>query len=163
MKLSPTLMSLLAACAVFVLSPYFPTWVLELTVGTMVGSLLMLVFVLITLQHDMVVGLAVFLAVSALFLEQRRRRVIKVTSSLKSEEQLDIKELEPAPDLVPGEVHPSFKGSDIEDYGFEPSDDATNKFDQVDLSQDEKEPLDTVPPQPSEVSQLLQEKGLAEI
>jgi hypothetical protein len=166
MKFSPTLTVLLIACALFVLSPYIPSWILNLTTGTMVGALLLMVLVLFVLQGDIVLGLATFLAVAALFLEQRRRTVLKVTTALGPDkvpfkvEQLEQK----APDLVPGEVHPDFKGSEVEDHGFEPGDDiGKNTFERVDESQDDKQPLDTVPPNSSEVSEFLQEKGLASI
>lgn len=166
MKFSPTLTVLLIACSIFVLSPYIPSWILNLTAGTMAGSLVLLVLVLFVLQDDIVLGLATFLAVAALFLEHRRRTVMKVTAAIGPEKvpfkvaQLD----EKAPNLVPGEVHPDFKGSETEDHGFEPGDDSgKNTFERVDESQDDKHPLDTVPPNPSEVSDLLQEKGLASI
>jgi len=167
MKVSPTLMFLLAACAVFVLSPYIPSWILNLTAGTMVGSLFMLVAVLIVLQGDIVLGLATFLAVAALFLEHRRRTVVKVSALMTPEKTpLKLKELDtPAPDLVPGEKHPPPKQGDIEDYGFEPTDETGgNKFDRVDDTQDDKHPpLETVPSQPREVSEMFQGKGLASI
>jgi hypothetical protein len=167
MKVSPTLMFLLGACAVFVLSPYIPSWILNLTAGTMVGSLFMLVAVLVVLQGDIVLGLATFLAVAALFLEHRRRTVVKVSALMTPENKpLEIKELDtPAPDLVPGEKHPLPKQADIEDYGFEPTDETGgNKFDRVDDTQDDKHPpLETVPSQPREVSEMFQGKGLAAI
>jgi hypothetical protein len=162
MKLSPTLMFLLGACAVFVLSPFIPSWLLKITVGTTVGALLLMVLVLVVLQGDIVLGIATFLAVAALFLEHRRRTVVKVQSALTPERQpLDIKELDtPAPDLVPGEIHPPPKESDVEDVGFEPTDD----FEGLTVSQDTKvPPMETVPPRPGEVSEMLQGKGLATI
>jgi hypothetical protein len=52
----------------------------------------------------------------------------------------------------------------VEDYSFEPSEETgTDKYDGVSESFDEKQPLDTVPPQPNQVSQMLQAKGLASI
>ena len=163
---SPTLTILLVACAFFVLSPYIPSWLLKVTVGTTIGSAFLLILVLIVLQDDIVLGLATFMAVAALFLEHRRRTVEKVTKMMTSEKtpfaykELDVK----APDLVPREMHPPPKEADIEDHGFEPEEQSgTNKFENVGESQDDKHPLDTVPPKPSEVSELLQEKGLAHI
>lgn len=167
MKLSPTLMFLLGACAVFVLSPFIPSWVLKLTVGTSLGALLLMVLVLLVLQGDIVIGIATFLAVAALFLEHRRRKVAKVKSTLTPGKQpLEIKELDtPAPDLVPGERHPPPKYSDIEDVGFEPTDNSgKNDYEGVGASQDGKiPPLDTVPSRPDEVSEIFQGKGLANI
>lgn len=167
MKLSPTLAVLLVACFFFVFSTYIPSWLLQLVVGTNVGALLMLVLVLAVLQSDIVLGLATFLAVAALFLENRRRTVSKVTMMMGSSKQLfEVKELDtPAPNLVPGEIHPEHKGSEAEDYGFEPTEES-GKNDVESLgaeSQDEKQPLETVPPQPSIVSNMMQQKGLAAI
>jgi hypothetical protein len=160
-------MFLLGACAVFVLSPFIPSWLLKMTVGTSVGALLLMVLVLVVLQGDIVLGIATFLAVAALFLEHRRRTVAKVQLTLTPEKQpLDIKELDtPAPDLVPGEIHPPPKQSDVEDVGFEPTDESgTNEFEGLTVSQDNKvPPLETVPPRPGEVSEMFQGKGLATI
>ena len=149
------------------LSPYVPSWVLNMTVGTQVGALLTLVLVLVVLQRDSVLGLAVFLAAAALFLEYRRRTVAKVMTLMgPRSEPLEVKELStPAPDLVPGEIHPERKGADVEDHGFEPTEES-GKNDVEGLgpeSQDEKQPLETVPPQPSLVGELMQQKGLAAI
>ena len=165
MKISPTLMSLLLACSIFVLSPYIPSTILNLTTGTTVGTILLLVTVLFVLNKDIVLGLATFLAVSALFLEQRRRTVVKVTSTMSPEKPpFKIEEIVNAPDLVPGEKHPPSKAADVEEYGFEPTEDSgKDTFERVDVTQDNKQPLETVPPNPSEVSELLQGKGLASI
>jgi hypothetical protein len=165
MKVSPTLATLLVTCVIFVLSPFIPSWILNLVAGTSVGALLMLVLVLVVLQGDLVLGLATFLAVAALFLEHRRRTVAKVTASLgPGKVPFKVENIVDAPNLVPGEVHPEHKESEIEDHGFEPGEDSgKNTFERVDESQDDKHPLDTVPPNPSEVSELLQEKGLAHI
>jgi len=165
MKLSPTLFSLLVAGVVFTLSPLLPSWILKATVGTNLGSLLMLVFVLVVLQQDVVIGLSAFLSVAALFLENRRRTVeyVQMNMPVKAERPSTVKELNiPAPDLVPGEVHPPRKEAEVDDYGFEPSEDSgKDKFEAVDETINEKQPLETVPPHPSEVGQMLQNKGLA--
>ena len=165
MKLSPTLSVLLLACALFVFSTYIPSFLLDLLVGTTVGAVLMLVLVLVVLQTDIVLGLATFLAVASLFLENRRRTVTKVTRMLSGPKPpFDVKDLSvPAPNLVPGEVHPDRKESETEDYGFEPTEES-GKNDVESLgaeSQDEKQPLETVPSQPSIVSEIMQQKGLA--
>jgi len=164
MRFSPTLTALLVSCAVFVLSPFIPSWILNLTVGTTVGSLFLLVLVLIVLQSDIVVGLATFLAVAALFLENRRRTVTKVAAILPVKAEFKVEDLADAPDLVPGEKHPAHKEADVDDYSFEPTEESgKNSFERVDESQDDKQPLETVPPVPSVVSELLQDKGLAQI
>jgi hypothetical protein len=166
-NLSPTLSVLLVACVLFTFSSYIPSWFLQIVVGTNVGALLMLVLVLVVLQTDIVLGLAVFLAIAALFLENRRRMVNTVTMMLGSGKQLfPVKELDtPAENLVPGEIHPDHKNAETEDYGFEPTEESgKNDVEGLGLeSQDEKQPLETVPPQPTLVSDLMQQKGLATI
>ncbi len=157
---------LVAAGLVFVLSPYIPTAFLKYTVGTMVGAAALLLLALYVIRMDNVLGLAVFLAVAALFLENRRRTVDSVTKIITAEKTtFSVEQLnKPAPNIVPGEVHPPHKQADIEEYGFEPTEESgQNKFESADYSQDEKQPLDTVPPQPNEVSEMLQQKGLANI
>ena len=166
MKLSPTLAILLVACVFFVFSTYIPSWLLSITLGTQVGALLMLVLVLVVLQLDIVLGLATFLAVAALFLENRRRTVRKVTTMMGGKQPFEIEELStPAPPLVPGEIHPEREESETEDYGFEPTEESgKNTVESLGAeSQDEKQPLETVPPQPSLVSEMMQQKGLAAI
>jgi hypothetical protein len=167
MKLSPTLVLLLAACAVFILTPYFPGSVLKMTVGNKVGSALLLAAVLYALTVDRIVGLAAFLAVAALFLEQRRRKVDVVRRGADAQEKpaFSVEQLDkPAQNIVPGEVHPERKEADTEDYSFEPTEESgTNKYEDVGDSYDEKKPLETVPPQPSEVSEMFQAKGLSHL
>jgi len=120
--------------------------------------------VLVVLQDDIVVGLATFLVVAALFLEHRRRTVTKVTALLPENIPFKVMDLKDAPHLVPGEKHPAPKEADVDDYGFEPTEESgKNTFEKVDVSQDDKEPLETVPPAPSVVSEMLQGKGLASI
>lgn len=166
MKISPTLSILLGSGAIFLFSPYLPDILLRATVGNRAGALLILVGVLLMLRRDMVLGLSTFLAAAALFLESRRRTVQRVSVALQAEKPVfQVKELDtPAPNIVPGEVHPVRHEPEVEDYSFEPIEDTgSNKFEAVGESHDEKQPLETVPSQPGEVSEFLQAKGLANI
>ena len=155
----------------FLISPYLPYSVLHATVGTRLGAFLLLALVLYVLFLDQTLGLATFLAVAALFLEQRRRTVERVRTvavadpSSGSNNKFQVEQLTvPAPNIIPGEVHPPRKVADIDDYSFEPSEETgNNKFEQIDESYDDKQPLETVPPQPNEVSEFIQQKGLANI
>ena len=166
-KVSSTLVILLGSCAVFLLTPYMPYTLLKMTVGNTVSATVMLCLVLYTLAQDRLLGLASFLAVASLFLEQRRRTVDKVSAAMdpRAKPAFNVDQLNvPARDLVPGEVHPPRQDSEVEDYSFEPSEEATtNKYEPVGETYDEKHPSDTVPPQPSQVSELMQLKGLANI
>jgi hypothetical protein len=165
--MSSRILALVAACAVFLLAPYIPYSLLRLAVGNKVGSFVLIALVIYVLMQDNVLGLACFLAVAALFLEQRRRTVetVKKAQDPNIQPTFSVDQLStPAPNIVPGEVHPPRKDAEVEDYSFEPSEETgTDKYDGVSESFDEKKPLNTVPPQPNEVSQMLQAKGLANI
>jgi hypothetical protein len=162
--MNPKFLAVIAACSVFLLSPYIPLDILKLIVGNRVGAFLVIGLVMYALILDNTIGLAVFLAACALFLEQRRRTV-EIVKEVGSGSEAPVDNLMvPAPNIVPGEVHPPKKDAEVDDYSFEPTEESgTNTYDKVLESYDEKQPLDTVPPQPNQVSELLQEKGLASI
>ena len=146
MKVSPTLMILVGACSVFLLSPYVPDILLAVTVGNKVGTVLLLGLVLAVLAKDRVLALACFLAVAALFLENRRRTVTRVSVALSAKKpEFKVEQLEkPAPNIVPGEVHPPQQGPAQDEYGFEPSEESgSNKFEDPAESYNEKHPLET--------------------
>ena len=162
--MTPKFLAVIAACAMFLLSPYFPFSVLKMTVGNRVGAFLLIGLVIYALAIDNTIGLAVFLAVCSLFLEQRRRTVemVKEMGSVNESTNDAVNEIVSAPDIVPGEIHPPSKEPEVDDYSFEPTDESgTNTYD--DVLESYKHPLETVPSQPNEVSQFLQEKGLASI
>lgn len=166
MKVTPALAILGVACFIFLFSSYLPDAVIRLTSGNMVGSAALLLAVLYIMRTDKVLALAAFLAASALFLEFRRRTVDRVATAMAAEKPVfRVEQLsKPAPDLVPGEVHPSRDEPEHEDYSFEPAEETgSNKFEAVGESQDDKHPLETVPPHPEEVSDFLQAKGLAPV
>jgi hypothetical protein len=166
MKVSPTLAFLLSACAVFLAAPYLPTALLNLMVGNYIGTAALMIATLFVLRKNIVLGIALFLAVAALFLEHRRRLVMKAQIAMEmpphskpaSVEALDT----PAPPIVKGEVHPAREEASFEDHGFEPAQETgSNSFSKVDESINEKHPLETVPPRPEEVAETMQDRGFA--
>lgn len=126
----------------------------------------LLVASLVILRTDIVLGLAFFLAVAALFLEHRRRLVTKAQIAFGGSKPplAGVEELEkPAPAIVKGEIHPESEIPHAEEHPFEPSEESgSNEFKGVGAeSLDEKQPLETVPPHPEQVSEYLQERGFA--
>jgi hypothetical protein len=157
----PLLPTLGVCLAVFLVAPYVPNTALKLTVGNMVGTFVALGLALLILRQDMVLGLAAFLAVTALFLENRRRVISRIQSAQSSNEEGSVK-MESAPPLVPGEVHPDFDTPSSEDHPFEPeTESGSNKFEPVDESLNEKGPLPTVRNDTDELGSFFQQKGLA--
>ena len=150
MRFSPTLASIVLAGTVFILAPYLPTAILKPFVGTRLGSAALLAAVLASLQVDRVIALGVAMAVAALFLEYRRRVVESAYVGIQA--RVPIKK---APNLVPGEIHPSFESPSIDEVEAKPESD-TN--DVMDLGQ--KAPLETVDSHPSHIGEMFEKAGL---
>jgi hypothetical protein len=134
---------------VFVFSKYIPTAVLKLITTNYVGVVVVLAAVLLSACYDMILTLAILLAVGSLFLESRKRVLMNLVP-LKSD-KLD-NTLDGAPvsaitkgadDLIEGEVHPEHEEPDVESYKFEPTKDASDEFSPVGESIDNKHPLET--------------------
>jgi hypothetical protein len=144
MKFSPTLATIVAAGLVFLLSPYIPMAVLQL-VGNPLSAAVMLLGVLYVLQRDVVVSLAVSLAVASLFLEYRRRIVKHIHTAVPTKR---------APNLIPHELHPEHETPTIDEVSekIEPDQDTVGS---------EREPLETVDPHSSTIGDLMKEHGFA--
>jgi len=135
--------------ALFVFAAYIPNVILKSTVDTTLGVFLLLAAVLFTLRIDPVLSLAVFLAAGALFLENRKRIVMRLNrpkmdsnpSNLENQASVASQSVD-APDLVDGEVHPDREEPSVDEHSFEPKEDATNEFNPVGESINEKQPLE---------------------
>jgi len=149
MRFSPTLASIVLAGTVFIIAPYVPNAVLKPLAGTRLGSAVLLAAVLAALQFDRVIALGAAMAVAALFLEYRRRVVDSAYVGIQA--RVPIKK---APNLVPGEIHPSFETPTIEEVDVRPESDT----DVMDLAQ--KAPLETIDPHPSHIGAMLERAGL---
>lgn len=181
MKLSPTVVIILGSLLVFLLSSSLPMPFLNLLVGNKAGAAALLIGNLFVLRKNIVLGLAVFLAIASLFLEHRRRTVQRVRESMKggtSGEGAPIDVLErDAPDLIEGERHPSASEHTYEDYNYEPSGSSKGVADEGHPSEEPKgeaphlgmgesinekaTPLATAPPDSESVSEFFQQRGFA--
>lgn len=146
---------LIGSLVVFILAPYIPNVVLKATVGNPVGVFVLLAATLYTLRLNMINGLAVFLASGALFLQNRKRILIRAERianssgddgsgkrvSTPSSIGLASK---PAEDLIEGEVHPDHDTPSGDENSYEPkAESETNEFNPVDETINEKTALET--------------------
>jgi hypothetical protein len=160
--------TLFACLVVFLVAPYIPTWLLQATVGTYVGSFLLLALGVYILRQNTTLGLAAFLSIAALFLENRMRVITMIRrGSLKTqmgsggrEEGSYPSELAASPDLVTDEVHPPHGE---EETRYDAKDDSIETNEVSGIGLDGKAPLSTVGPVTSAVSDFLQKQGLASI
>ncbi len=153
----------------FVVSPYIPNTVLNATVGTSLGILVLLLAPLLVVRYNPVLALAVLLAVGALFLENRKRILTGIKISINT----DIKKggtkyapvdavVEGASDLIDGEVHPEHETPFEESHNFHPEKNTTDGFENVGESINEKGALETVPTNSSRtMADHFEKAGLA--
>ena len=157
---------LLVVClAIFLASPYIPNSLLHATVNSYVGVAVLLGASLVAVRYDLLVGLAVFLAAGALFLENRKRLVTRsemvaqTPGSPASVASLSI----PAEPVMEDEVHPAFETPTEEEHAFEPSEKEgfQNEFKPVGPSINTKTPLTTVSSNSSQRSaNFFEQQGL---
>lgn len=161
-------LALFGSLGVFLAAPYVPSAVLNAAVNSYIGVAVLLLLVLYTVRQDMVVALAVFLAVGALFLENRKRLVASTGGTQKAgtpvSEPASVASLSvPAPPIEEGETHPDFEVPERESHGFEPQEDTGSQdFRAVGPSINQKEPLETMPANSSDaVAEFMEKHGLA--
>lgn len=153
----------------FVVAPYIPNSILNGSVNTSIGILLLLAAPLYVVRENPVLALAVLLAVGALFLENRKR----ILSTIKMDINNEIKKgggkyapvdtvVEGASDLIDGEVHPEHETPFEESHSFQPEKDTSEAFESVGESINQKGALATVPTNSSRVmSDHFEKVGLA--
>lgn len=161
--------ALIACLAVFLSAPYVPNSVLRIAVNSYVGVAALLVAALVAVRYDMIIGLAVFLAAGALFLENRKRLVAgematsKASAPVNQSTPAPVETLdEPAEPVVETEVHPAFETPSRESHSFKPSDDDhSDVFKPVGESINDKEPLEVVPSNSSQkLADMFEREGL---
>lgn len=154
MRVSPTLISIVVAGLVFVLVPYSPSSALELLAGTRVGAAVMLLGVLAVAQFDVVISLAVALAVAAVFIEYRKRVVMKIQNNLLVPNTPDrVSNIGSKRNLVPSEKHPVAESATVEEVGEERATTPTT----------EREPLETIDAHSEAIAKLMEENGFASL
>jgi len=162
---------ILVACLIgFLAAPSIPTVVLRWSVGTYVGSFILLAFTVYILRQNMTLGLAAFLFVAALFLENRKR-VITMIRRTNSPQQINTakqqgsypSDLGASPDLVVDEVHPPHGESSGEEVRYDAKDESIESNEVSGIGFDGKVPLSTVGSLTSAVSDFMQKQGLASI
>jgi hypothetical protein len=164
MRIGKREIGLIACLAVFLVAPSVPNAVLAAAVNSYVGVAALLFATLVALRMDMVLGIAVFLAAGALFLENRKRLVAgtatieapQVASQPAPVAALDV----PAEPVVETEVHPPHEEPSVREHPFEPES-HSNVFERVGESINEKQPLPTVPVNSSSaVASIMERAGL---
>lgn len=163
----------LVSLAVFLLAPYMPDALLKATVGNPVGVFVLLAGTLYTVRTSMLNGLAVFLASGALFLQNRKRILVRIervanasgddgSGKRVSTASSVAAASRPADDLIEGEVHPDHDTPSGEESSFQPKPESeTNEFSAVDRTIDEKAPLETASGSANDMANRYVRNGFA--
>lgn len=173
-KDTPALAIFAGAFAVFLLTPYFPTALINILVGYRLTAFLAIATTAYVFKKNMLQGLALFLAFSALFLEYRRRKIEAIRISFASAAGSKTKKMgapiseagRPAAPLVNGEIHPRFQIPSVEEHDYEPGNGdnslpSAEELETYDSAiENEKNVIETVSSQPSETASFFRGLGL---
>lgn len=154
--MNPTDITLiLLAIVLFLATPSIPTSLFKSFLITGVGSFVLLVALLVSMSYSRVGSIFLLLAIVGVFVEYRRR-VLKDVVEVSYEKQLA-----PAEPIVPTEIHPPFDTPSEDLVGYKPSGNATDEFEPVGPSINQKAELSTSR-LPEQAEKFLIDSGLAE-
>jgi hypothetical protein len=121
--------------------PFLPDAFFSL-VDNIVGIFILLLIALLALPLGPVPGVLTLIAVALSFVERNRR---KVSTKLLTEGKPTLEQqLAPAPPMSHEEVHPSYETSSEDESSFFPEQDATDTFEPVSSSINEKSAIPTI-------------------
>ena len=138
---------IIANLVIFVVAPFLPNIVYTGFVDTYVGAVILMVAALYTASYGYLATLSGFIGIASLFAEGHARKTKKIKSIGCIEKKGEyVKQLTPAPPVVPGEVHPEIpEPQESEPVTFMPKDDdGSNAFKEVDSTINTKVPLNTI-------------------
>lgn len=149
---------LIVALVIFIAAPYLSTAVYNMLFSNMIVPTLFIVALLVVMKKSLFGSVALFLAVGALFVENRRRTFQEVKAPTYEQQ------MAPAEPIVPGEIHPpaDLPASTGPVLKYAPSEDSTNEFRRVGPSINKKKVMDS-PRIPADAEKYIIEHSLAEI
>lgn len=139
--------------------PFYPDTLFVLLDG-IVGVFLLLFVALMALPYGTVPGILVFVAVALTFVERNRR---KINTKIFATPTVDYKQqLAPSPPMSDEEIHPAYEYPQEEEVPFYPEENASDSFERVGTSIDEKQVIRTVTPDNDKTEQLYVRENLGD-
>lgn len=131
---------------VFVIAPFLPNIVYTGFVETYPGITLLLLASLYSVTYGYLTTVSVFIGIASLYSESHARKARNVKGFAKASNTNEFEnQIQPAPELVPNEIHPDIEQPDSEVIKSVPdNDELDNIFKSVDRSINEKTNLPTV-------------------
>lgn len=154
--MNPTDITLIIlSIALFLLTPTLPSSLFNSIFVSSLGAAALLLALLISTSYSRVGSVFLLLAVVGIYVEYRRR-VLKDVAEVSYEKQM-----EPAQPIVPTEIHPPFEAPSEDLVGYKPTGNATDEFEPVGPSINQKGELSTSR-LPEQAEKFLIDSGLAE-
>jgi len=131
---------------IFVIAPFLPDIVYTHFVETYLGITLLLVASLYSITYGYLSSVSAFIGIASLYSESHARKSSIIRNVPKNSATKEFEnQLQPAPELIPNEIHPEIESPDNDIVQTVPSkEDGNNKFKEVDFSINEKRDLPTV-------------------
>lgn len=141
------------------LLPFFSDSLFQLVDGV-IGVFLLLLLVLLAVPYGVVPGVLILVAVALTFAERNRRKISKkiIEKTTVTYEQ----QLAPSPPMSPDEVHPAYEYPQEDETPYYPETDASDSFEPVGASINEKEPIQTLTPYNDKTEQLYVQQHLGD-
>ena len=147
------------AIAWSVFLPFYPDTLFDLLDG-IVGVFLLLFVALLALPCGVVPGVLTFVAVALTFVERNRRKINKKIIDIPQATYQQ--QMAPSPPMSDEEVHPAYEYPQEEEVPFYPEENATDNFEPVGTSIDEKQPIRTLTPDNDQTERLYVQQNLGD-
>jgi hypothetical protein len=141
------------------LLPFYPDTLFVLLDGV-VGVFLLLFVALMALPYGAVPGILVFVAVALTFVERNRRKINKKIIDVPSVTYQQ--QLAPSPPMSEEEVHPAYDSPQEEEVPFYPEENASDSFEPVGSSINDKQVIRTLTPDNDATERLYVQQNLGD-
>ena len=131
---------------IFVIAPFLPNIVYTHFVETYIGITVLLLAALYSITYGYLASVSAFIGIASLYSESHARKARHVKAFAKATNSNEFENMiQPAPELVPNEVHPEIEQPDSEVIKSVPeNNEGDNIFKPVDSTINEKTNLPTV-------------------
>lgn len=151
------LMGIAIAWSLFL--PFAPDTLFVLLNGV-VGVFFLLATSVLALSYGTVPGVVVFVAVALTFVERNRRTIQKKIVDVPTVTYQE--QLAPSPPMSDEEIHPAYDMPPEEEVPFYPEGPASDSFEPVGTSINEKQPIKTLTPDNDTTERLYVDQGLGD-
>lgn len=139
--------------------PFYPDTLFVLLDG-IIGVFLLLLIALLALPYGTLPGILVLVAVALTFVERNRRKIQRKIINVPAVTYQD--QMAPSPPMSMDEVHPAYETPDQEEIPFYPEENASDSFEAIGRSINDKQPIRTLTPHNDATERLYVRQNLGD-